>query len=103
MFALPGVPLIFYGQEAGNKHELFELPSFDPKKKMSSFKPELWKFYKNLIQLRRSSPALYSGALNGLTRPTRTTVSFFRKTENETAKIDVDFLNQKVFLDGKEF
>lgn len=103
MFVLPGVPLIFYGQEAGNTHELFELPSFNPKKKMSSFKPELWKFYKGLVDLRRSNSALHSGTMTDLKRTGDASISFIRKSGSDVVTIDLDFRNQKVLLNGGEF
>jgi glycosidase len=101
MFVLPGIPLIFYGQEAGNSHELFELPGFDPRKKMSSFKPELWKFYKQLIALRKGSNVLNKGMLTNLLKTGPSSVSFLRKIGSERVKVDLDFSKKTVKLDNR--
>jgi glycosidase len=90
MFLLPGVPLIFYGQETGSKHEVFELPSFDPAKKMSSYDPELWSFYQKLIKLRRSSPVLCEGKLTNLRR-NLSQVSYELTLNGKSVKVELDF------------
>lgn len=101
MFVLPGVPLIFYGQEAGNTHELFNLPSFDPQRKMSSYNPQLWQFYKRIVALRRSSSALSNGSLEQMLKTSDTSVSFFRKSNNETLRIDIDFRKLQVRVNNQ--
>src|SRR5690606_11553973 len=97
MFVLPGVPLVFYGQETGNNHSTFELPSFDPNKKMKEFNPRLWKFYQDLISLRQSTPELSAGVLHSLKRETPTKVSFVRKLGDKSLLILLDFEFRKVF------
>lgn len=99
MFLLPGVPMIFYGQETGNKHELFELPSFDPGFKMSSHDPELWKFYKNLVRTRTGSKALSQGKLSDL-KNYGSIVSFKRSHAKEIMLIEADFAEKTVRLNG---
>lgn len=94
MFLLPGVPLIFYGQEAGNKHELFQLPSFDPAKKMSSHKPELWAFYQRLVKLRKNNPVLSQGEMKNLRRNS-SVVSYELTSGGKTLKIELDFKSKK--------
>jgi glycosidase len=97
MFLLPGVPLIFYGQETGNRHELFELPSFDPQKKMSSYDPDLWSFYQGLVKLRRNSRFLSEGKLINLRR-NQSKVSYDLFLEGKTLKIELDFRTKKAKL-----
>jgi glycosidase len=97
-FVLPGVPLIFYGQEVGNKHDTFNLPSFDPKKKMASHYPELWSFYQNLVMLRRKSASLSEGKLTDLRRVSPTLVTFRRSAGNDSVLVKLDFKNKEVYL-----
>lgn len=103
MFLLPGVPLIFYGQETGNRHELFELPSFDPNRKMSSIRPELWAFYKSIISHRKNSRALTEGTMTDLKLESPGIATFNRIHSSETLKIKIDFNSKKVFINTKEF
>jgi cyclomaltodextrinase len=98
MFVLPGVPLIFYGQEAGNTHSLFELPSFDPDIAMSSLKPSLWKHYQKLISMRRSSLPLALGNLEGLKIVNKTKVIFSRSYQKDIVQVEVDFAQKTVKL-----
>lgn len=61
MFALNGVPLIFNGQEIGysGPHPYFGHPIFKRGRSIESLDSEgLFPFYKKLIQLRKSYPAL---------------------------------------------
>lgn len=98
-FVLPGVPLVFYGQEAGNKHDTFELPSFDPSRKMASYHPQLWKFYQNLIRLRRSSEVLSEGNLSELKRVSPTVITFKRGFQGKSVVVKLDFEAKNAFLD----
>ena len=60
-FTVPGIPLIYTGQEAGlNKRLLFfEKDSVD----WSNL--EMQQFYQKLIQLKKDQPALWNGAAGG--------------------------------------
>ena len=60
-FTVPGMPLIYTGQEAGlNKRLLF----FD-KDSVDWSNLEMQQFYKRLIQLKKVQPALWNGAAGG--------------------------------------
>lgn len=100
-FMLPGVPLVFHGQETGNKHDTFELPSFDPQRKMASFNPGLWLFYQQLIKLRRNSLPLAEGKLSELKRESPTVVSFKRSSGSRAVKVKLDFEKKEVSLNGE--
>lgn len=70
LFLLPGVPLIYYGQEMGFQYDIWHLPTVDPERPMASFDAELWDFYKDLLELKQSRPALREGRLTSIrTRP----------------------------------
>lgn len=101
MFVLPGVPLIFYGQETGNQHELFMLPSFEPSRKMSSYRPALYQFYKKLVATRRTSKALSEGTLENIVKTGAGKVSFVRRMNNESIKVDLDFNKKTVYLNSQ--
>lgn len=106
MFLLPGVPLIFYGQEVGNRHEQWHLRSFDPQRSIRSYNPKLHSFYKELIDMRRSSKTLSEGALQNLKRIGPTRVSFERVYGDEQIYIELDFKKktisrQRVVKDGR--
>lgn len=102
MFMLPGIPLIFYGQEKGNRHNLFELPSFDPKESMKKLNPGVWTFYQSLIALRKGSAALSDGSMSKIKRINKTKISFFRIFNDEKKEVVLDFKAKKLFLDGRE-
>lgn len=99
-FVLPGVPLVFYGQETGNRHDTFELPSFDPKRKMASLNPNLWKFYQNLIRLRRNSAVLSEGDISHIRRVSATEVSFRRNLGPHSIRVRLDFEKKDVYLNS---
>lgn len=99
-FLLPGVPLIFYGQEAGIKRHQHELPGFDVRKKMASFNPKAWKFYRDLINYRQSSDVLSLGKMKNLNMPSATTVSYELHHEGKKALILLDFTKKQASVDG---
>jgi glycosidase len=82
-FTVPGMPLIYTGQEAGlNKRLLFfEKDSID----WSNL--EMQQFYQKLIQLKKDQPALWNGAAGGSLSIVETTqpdkiLAFIREKEN---------------------
>jgi glycosidase len=97
MFLLPGVPLIFYGQETGNRYELYELPSFPRERKMSSYDPDLWNFYQRLIALRKNTPILAEGEMRNLRRELAT-VSYDLVLKGETLRVELDFKSKSAKL-----
>lgn len=60
-FTLPGMPLIYGGQEAGNTHRLlfFDRDPIDWKTRARA------PFYRGLVELRHGNPALASGSAGG--------------------------------------
>lgn len=101
MFTLPGVPLVFYGQEAGSRHAKFELPSFDPSRPMASYRPELWKLYQTLIAARHASDLLADGALADVRREGPTRVSYRRVLGPRSLKVTLDFSSLQVTISDK--
>lgn len=91
MFLLPGVPLIFYGQEVGSKHKQWLLETFDPDRSIKSYNPRIYSFYKELVDMRRKSSVLSQGTLENLMRTSPTKVSFERRFNGETIYIELDF------------
>ena len=83
VFALPGVPLVFAGQEVGIAHrpDLFEKDVVP----WSEGNSDTRAFYKNQVQVRREHAALRRGSLVICTtdQPERI-LAFMRKTEEET-------------------
>jgi len=83
MFTLPGMPLIYSGQEAGNYRRL---SLFD--KDQIEWRPDkLYPFYKKLSNLKRNNPALWNGAYGGDMYRIKTTndeaiFAFVRKKED---------------------
>lgn len=91
MFLLPGVPLIFYGQEIGSDHAQWHLETFDPARTIKSYNPSLYEFYKGLVTMRRTSPVLSEGTLENLKRVSSTKVSFERRLDDDAIKVILDF------------
>ena len=98
VFALPGVPMIYNGMEAGDTTEsggpaLFErLPVFWS---IAERRPEFRKTYESLIRLRKQHVALRRGELTWLTTSDDTRiVSFARKSAGEEIVFVVNLSNR---------
>jgi cyclomaltodextrinase / maltogenic alpha-amylase / neopullulanase len=99
MMTLDGVPMFYNGMEVGDATEsedpaLFEkLPIFwNP-----SGRPPLRAIYRDLIKLRKSNPAFYSGAVEWLDNSaTNHVVSFVRRDANDEFLVLINFSNAKV-------
>jgi glycosidase len=72
-FTVPGMPLIYSGQEAGLNKRLafFEKDEID-----WGTNPQMGGFYKNLINLKKENPALWNGLAGG-------EIEFLKTTEPE--------------------
>ncbi|HXH75413.1 MAG TPA: hypothetical protein VNJ08_10640 [Bacteriovoracaceae bacterium] len=70
---------------------------------MSSINPVLWKFYQNLILLRRNSQVLSEGKLVNLKRLSPHVISFERKLGARSLTIKLDFKAREVLLPEKLF
>ena len=98
MFTLDGVPMLYNGMEAGDTTEsgapaLFErLPVFWP---IAERRPEFPRFYRQIIALRRASPALRRGTLEWLRNSDETrVVSYTRRLGDEEVIVAVNFSNR---------
>jgi len=60
-FTVPGMPLIYTGQEAGLKKRLL----FFEKDQVDWTNPEMQKFYQKLIKFKKEQPALWNGTAGG--------------------------------------
>jgi glycosidase len=100
VYTLPGVPLLFYGQEFGSAHPQWELESLDPRRTLKSYGPEFFEFYRALLQHRRESSALSTGKLENLKRCGSTCVGFDRVSASERRRIRIDFAAHTVSEDG---
>jgi hypothetical protein len=100
MFTLDGVPMIYNGMEVGDTAEsgapaLFEkIPILW---QMSERRPEFPRFYKQVIELRKSNPALTRGSLEWIRNSDEArVVSYARRDGNEEFLIVINFSNQPV-------
>ena len=98
MFTLDGVPLLYNGMEVGDSTEsgapaLFEkLPVFWP---FAERRPEFLRFYKQMMALRRSSPALRRGAVEWLTNSDQGCVlTFLRSGDGEEMLVAINLSNR---------
>lgn len=102
-FTLPGMPLIYGGQEAGldKKLAFFEKDTIDWKTR------ELEGFYAGLIKLKKRNPALwngqYGGDINVLESGTDKVFAFERRLGGNTVTVAVNLSGeaQKVMLPGR--
>jgi glycosidase len=101
VFTLDGVPMIYNGMEVGDPTEsgapaLFEkLPIFWA---FAERRPEFLKFYKEMMAMRRASPALRRGTLEWLKNSDETrVVTFVRRTAGESVLVAINFSNQPFF------
>ena len=97
VFTLDGVPMIYNGMEVGDTTEsgapaLFEkLPIFWP---IGERRPEFRKFYKKMMDFRRSSVALRRGSLKWLRNSDESrVVTFVRQAENDEVLAAINFSN----------
>ena len=103
-FTLPGMPLIYGGQEAAldKKLEFFEKDPIDWKTR------ELTGFYANLIALKKNNPALWNGQYGGTTRVLETgsnqVFAFQRQAGANLVTVTVNLSEQPhdVLLPGRE-
>lgn len=97
MFTIPGVPLVYNGQEVGNERrlDLFEKVSID-----WTDENEYWPFYRNLCRLRREHPAFATGSFEQVSVPDSLGVfSFARIGRDETALVALNFGRDTVALE----
>jgi len=97
VFTLDGVPMLYNGMEVGDTTEsgapaLFEkLPIFWP---IAERRPEFSRFYKQVIELRRSSEALRRGSLVWLHNSDESRVlSFLRRSPAEEILVTINLSN----------
>ncbi len=100
-FTLDGVPMIYNGMETGDTTEsgspaLFEkLPIFW---QFAERRPEIPRFYKTMIELRKNSVALRRGDLMWLKNSDENRVlTFTRKSGNEEILVAINMSNQPFF------
>src|SRR6266404_3612943 len=98
MFTLDGAPLLYNGMEVGDTTEsgapaLFEkLPVFWP---IAERRPEFPRFYKQIIELRKSSTALRRGSLEWLrTSDESRVLSFVRRSTGEDVLVAINLSNR---------
>jgi glycosidase len=99
-FTLPGIPLIYNGQEIGNEKMLgFFTRDPIPWKRND----ELRGFYSKLCCLRHRHPALYGGAMVRVPSPRRV-YAFLRRGEKETILVAVNLspLKEKITLSATD-
>lgn len=97
-FTLPGVPLIYTGEEVGNSKRLslFEKVDVDwsPRRTMGDL-------FTSLSRLRREHPALVSGSMERLARPGAPGVYAYRRIAGtDTVTVFLNFSSTPVTLDG---
>lgn len=98
IFTLDGVPLVYNGQEIGET----ERPShFEPYKiDWEKGDTDLKKFYKKLIEIRKTNPALKTGDLKKIQTGNDSMVYGFSRTrKDDSAVVVINFSPQKAAVD----
>jgi len=95
LFLLPGPLMMFYGQEMGISYPQWHLPSINPAAKLSSYDPDLWYFYKGLIQLKKT-PLFSLGKLVYLNLSGPAAVEFHLAYGHDVAIVTVDMARKNV-------
>ncbi len=94
VFTLPGVPMLYNGMEVGDASPSGAPALFEKRPIYWSPNPQFTAFYRALIPLRASSPALRHGTLVWLHNSDEAhVVSFLRQTPEETYLITVNLSN----------
>jgi cyclomaltodextrinase len=98
MFTLDGVPMLYNGMEVGDTTEsgdpalFYKLPVFWPIEKR---RPEFPRFYRQMIALRKSHPALTGGRLEWLRNSDESrVVTFARRDAGEDVVVAINFSNR---------
>src|SRR5688500_8323944 len=98
MFTLDGVPMMYNGMEVGDTTEsgdpalFYKLPIFWPIEKR---RPEFPRFYRQMLALRKTHPALTRGRVQWLRNSDETrVVTFARRDESEDVVVAVNFSNR---------
>ncbi len=98
MFTLDGVPMIYNGQEVGDTSEsgdpalFYTIPIFWPIEKR---RPQFPAFYRQMIALRKSHPALTSGRLEWLKNSDESRIVTFRRSGGgEEIVVAINFSNR---------
>ncbi len=106
MFTIDGVPMLYNGMEVGDTAEsgapaLFEkIPILW---EIAERRPEFPRFYKQIIELRRSSPALRRGTIQWVRNSDESrVVSYVRAQANEEVLVVINLSNQP-FVGTVEF
>jgi glycosidase len=97
-FTMPGIPLIYTGEEVGNdrKLSLFEKVDVD-----WSRPGTMGELFSSLARLRRENPALVRGSMERLARPGEPGVYAFRRTEGaDTVSVFLNFGATPATVDG---
>lgn len=101
MILLPGVPLIFYGQELGLAYEQWHLPTIDPKLLLKSYDSKLWAYYQKLLSLKQQSIAFREGEIISVRTIAHGKVELVIGTQAKNEKMIFDFKSYKVMLNNK--
>ena len=98
MLTLDGVPMLYNGMEVGDTTEsgdpalFYRLPIFWPIEKR---RPEFPRFYRQMIALRKSHPALTKGRLGWLRNSDESrVVTYARRAESEEIVVAINFSNR---------
>lgn len=89
-FLLPGIPLIYSGQEAGNYRRL----KFFDKDEIDWKEDKMYSFYKKLIELNKRNSELWSGGkINKIENDSENHIISFKISNPKNDKIVIVFLN----------
>ncbi|MFH1048191.1 MAG: alpha-amylase family glycosyl hydrolase [Patescibacteria group bacterium] len=87
---IPGVPMIFAGQEIGSvKKQVFDLSNYDTNS-------DIRQFYKKVFSIRNSSNALKYGGIKNVWKGGDNIYAYSRTYENETVIVVINFNGKQV-------
>ena len=84
LFSLPGIPMIYNGQEIGCKLDPYKRGSIFPRTgSIQSINPSLFSFYAHLSHIRKNHPAFSSAGMNELPTSHDGVIAFLRNSGTE--------------------
>ena len=96
VFTLPGIPLLYNGQETGAEHRpsLFEKETID----WANMGGEVWNFYASMLKMRNESAVLRRGEIERVELGSNKTLGYIRELNDNNILVLINFSDDEEYL-----